>query len=432
MSSDLILNVESLSKTYRVFGKPHHRLLQALSNRVGLDRKFCFEVEAVKEVSFRLERGQSVSIIGRNGSGKSTLLEMIVGTLQPSSGSVELSGRVSALLELGAGFNPDFTGRENFRMAASIHGLSSGEIREIEDEVERFADIGPFIDEPVRTYSSGMYVRLAFASAVHVEPDLLIVDEALAVGDVFFQQKCFDFIDRRMKNTSKLLVTHDLASAVRLADFCIVMDKGRVIFEGEPLEAIETYTASNLRSRVEHRIEGLSKTQDSNAIEGWSTGVDPGEICGESTADELLKVRALEVRVGSGEVMAKPPDSVVVHHGQVVELRMILELGAFVDDPIIGYLVRDRLGIALFGQNTAGCNIDLTEIREGRRQLKLTFVWPEVEQGEYTLTVGLGSGRHSLHHEIVAWVQGLVQFTCVPRREVHGLFNNDLTVVELS
>ena len=174
---------------------------------------------------------------------------MVVGTLQPTHGTVERVGRTSALLELGAGFNPDFTGRQNLRVGGCHPGFERGRDPADRAEVEAFAEIGPFIDEPVRTYSSGMYVRLAFAAAVHVFPDLLVVDEALAVGDIFFQQKCFEFIDKRLKDAAKLIVTHDLASAVKLSNRCLVMDGGRVVFDGEPLEAVELYTALNLRER---------------------------------------------------------------------------------------------------------------------------------------------------------------------------------------
>jgi len=249
MSSELILAVRNVSKIYRVYSRPQQRLWQALDDRRGKGPRHCFEVPAVSNVSFELNRGDSIAIVGRNGSGKSTLLEMVVGTLTPTAGTVFRSGRVSALLELGAGFNPDFTGRQNFRLSAAIQGLSEEEIDATEPEVEAFAEIGPFMDEPVRTYSSGMYVRLAFASAVHVFPDLLIVDEALAVGDIFFQQKCFAFMEQRLAGTSKLIVTHDLPSAVRLSDRCLVMDRGHVVFDGAPLDAVEAYTALNLRER---------------------------------------------------------------------------------------------------------------------------------------------------------------------------------------
>lgn len=437
MSSEPILSVRNLSKTYRVFGRPHERVLQAIADRRGTGRLHCFEVPAVKQVSFDLNAGESISIVGRNGSGKSTLLEMIVGTLQPTTGSVTRPERISALLELGAGFNPDFTGRENFRMAASIHGLHQSEIDAIEEKVERFAEIGRFIDEPVRTYSSGMYVRLAFASAVHVQPDLLIVDEALAVGDIFFQQKCFEFLDSNLRDTPKLIVTHDLASAVRLSSRCIVLEDGHVVFDGEPLEAVEIYTAASLRANSQRRIEEaemLDPSDGSSEPGEEDEGITGSEISqaatpgiGLSSASELLRIQEISVVVNGKTTRAEPGIPVVVTHGDDVQVDFLATIGTTIDEPVWGYNMRDRMSTPVFGENTIGCGMSVDRMAPGSYSLSLSFSWPEVQQGEYTMTIGVGDGRHSLHHEIVAWVQSVLQFAVVPKRDVHGLFNNDLT-----
>ena len=437
MSSEPILSVQNLSKTYRVFGRPHERVFQAIADRRGSGRLHCFEVPAVKDVSFVLNAGESISIIGRNGSGKSTLLEMIVGTLQPTSGSVTRPERISALLELGAGFNPDFTGRENFRMAASIHGLHQSEIDAIEEKVERFAEIGRFIDEPVRTYSSGMYVRLAFASAVHVKPDLLIVDEALAVGDIFFQQKCFEFLDSNLRDTPKLIVTHDLASAVRLSTRCIVLENGHVVFDGEPLEAVEIYTAASLRANSQRRIEEAELLESAESItEGesgneasleFNTTPPAASGVGLSSASELLEIREIAVVVNGKTTIAETGIPVVVTHGDDVKVDFLASVGTTVSDPVWGYTMRDRMSTPVFGENTIGCGISVDRMEPGMYRMSMGFLWPEVQQGEYTMTIGVGDGRHSLHHEIVAWVQSVLQFAVVPKRDVHGLFNNDLT-----
>ncbi|NCZ70170.1 MAG: ABC transporter ATP-binding protein [Acidimicrobiia bacterium] len=437
MSSEPILSVQNLSKTYRVFGRPHERVFQAIADRRGSGRLHCFEVPAVKDVSFVLNAGESISIIGRNGSGKSTLLEMIVGTLQPTTGSVTRPERISALLELGAGFNPDFTGRENFRMAASIHGLHQSEIDAIEEKVERFAEIGRFIDEPVRTYSSGMYVRLAFASAVHVKPDLLIVDEALAVGDIFFQQKCFEFLDSNLRDTPKLIVTHDLASAVRLSTRCIVLENGHVVFDGEPLEAVEIYTAASLRANSQRRIEEAELLESAESItEGesgneanpeFNTTPPAASGVGLSSARELLEIREIAVVVNGKTTIAETGIPVVVTHGDDVKVDFLASVGTTVSDPVWGYTMRDRMSTPVFGENTIGCGISVDRMEPGMYRMSMGFLWPEVQQGEYTMTIGVGDGRHSLHHEIVAWVQSVLQFAVVPKRDVHGLFNNDLT-----
>lgn len=436
MSSDPILSVRDLSKTYRVFGRPHERVFQAIADRRRSGHLHCFEVPAVQNVSFELNAGESISIIGRNGSGKSTLLEMIVGTLQPTSGSVTRPERISALLELGAGFNPDFTGRENFRMAASIHGLHQSEIDAIEEKVERFAEIGRFIDEPVRTYSSGMYVRLAFASAVHVSPDLLIVDEALAVGDIFFQQKCFEFLDSNLRDTPKLIVTHDLASAVRLSSRCIVLEGGQVVFDGEPLQAVEIYTAASLRANSQRRIEEVEilekndislENSDDNSSPNLISGSLSSDEIGMSSASELLKILEITVIVNDKITIAQPGIPVVVSHGDALTINFLASIGTTILEPVWGYNMRDRMSTPVFGENTVGCGFVVGQMSPGLYQLSMGLTWPEVQQGEYTMTIGVGNGRHSLHHEIVAWVQSALQFAVVPKRDVHGLFNNDLT-----
>ncbi len=247
MSSDIAIQVKNISKHFLMFEKPEHRLKQMivpkLQRLAGQQPKLYYrDFVAVNDVSFEVERGATVGIIGRNGSGKSTLLQMICGTLQPSHGSVLVNGRIAALLELGAGFNPEFTGRENVYMNAAILGLSRKETEERFEEIERFADIGIFIDQPVKSYSSGMYVRLAFAVAINVEPDILIVDEALAVGDEAFQRKCFARIEQIKENGATILfVSHGSQTIVQLCDRAILMDRGEVILDGVPKTVVNQY-----------------------------------------------------------------------------------------------------------------------------------------------------------------------------------------------
>ena len=209
-SDDIAISVRNLTKSYRLFGHPGDRIKQFFS--LGL-KQYHREFTALKDVSFDIKKGETVGIIGRNGSGKSTLLQLICGILKPTTGTVQVNGRVSALLELGAGFNPEFTGRENVYFQGALMGFTEAQMDERFDEIAAFADIGEFIDQPVRTYSSGMFVRLAFAVAIHVDPDILVVDEALAVGDMAFQRKCFAQIDRlRAAGCTIALVTHDMGA----------------------------------------------------------------------------------------------------------------------------------------------------------------------------------------------------------------------------
>jgi ABC-type polysaccharide/polyol phosphate transport system ATPase subunit len=239
MHSDSVISVRNLVKTYRIFGHPGDRVKQAFTlGRMRFHREFT----ALKDVSFEIEKGETVGIIGRNGSGKSTLLQLICGILKPTSGSVQVNGRVSALLELGAGFNPEFTGRENVYFQGAVMGLKQSEIDERFDQIAAFADIGEFIDQPVRIYSSGMFVRLAFAVAANVDPDVLIVDEALAVGDMEFQERSISRM-RSLQNggTTILLVTHAMPAVRNFCQRAIWLDSGTVMQSGEAGKVCTAY-----------------------------------------------------------------------------------------------------------------------------------------------------------------------------------------------
>jgi lipopolysaccharide transport system ATP-binding protein len=241
MSSDVAIQVSHLSKAFPVYEKPIHRLAQMLSPRSQKNRWFR-KFEALRNIDFNVHRGETLGIVGRNGSGKSTLLQIICGTLAPSSGDVSVNGRVAALLELGAGFNPEFTGRENVFLNGTVLGLSRQEITERFDEIAAFADIGDFMDQPVKSYSSGMYVRLAFAVAINVTPDVLIIDEALSVGDEAFQRKCFSRINRiRDGGATVLFVSHSAGTITQLCDRALLLDKGEQISLGTPKFVVSRY-----------------------------------------------------------------------------------------------------------------------------------------------------------------------------------------------
>ncbi len=246
MSSDCAIRVRSLSKTYRVYDRPGDQrkqwLMSSLQRCMGHQpTKYYREVPAVDDVSFQVTKGDTLGIIGRNGSGKSTLLQLIVGTLSPTSGSVEIDGRVAALLELGAGFHPDFTGQENVFLNGTLLGLSQQEIEARLDEMLAFADIGESVDQPVKTYSSGMVVRLAFAVMAHVKADILVIDEALAVGDAFFVQKCMRFLRTFMERGTLLFVSHDSAAVLSLCRKTLWLEHGRVAVIGESKQVCDRY-----------------------------------------------------------------------------------------------------------------------------------------------------------------------------------------------
>jgi lipopolysaccharide transport system ATP-binding protein len=235
MSSDhSAIGVSNLSKCYHIYDRPPDRLKQFIVPRlqrlVGRPPKaFYSEFWALKDVSFEVKRGETIGIIGRNGSGKSTLLQLICGTLYPTAGSVETNGRVAALLELGSGFNPEFTGRENVYMNGSVLGLTRGEIDDRFEDIAAFADIGEFIEHPIKTYSTGMYTRLAFAVIAHVRAEILVIDEALAVGDAFFVQKCMRFLRKFQETGTVLFVSHDTGAVTNLCDRAVWLDHGKVL-----------------------------------------------------------------------------------------------------------------------------------------------------------------------------------------------------------
>ena len=258
MSSEIVIKVENLSKVYHIYDRPSERLKQIFT---GDRKKYYREFWALRDTSFEIKKGQTVGIIGRNGSGKSTLLQMICGTLNPTSGLIKTNGRIAALLELGSGFNPEFTGRENIALSATLLGLSPQEILKCTPEIERFADIGDFIEQPVKTYSSGMFVRLAFAVNIMSNPEIMVVDEALAVGDIAFQAKCITALKRLQESGSTILfVSHDMASVKSLCDKAIYLENGRVVVSGDAGKVSDMYMR---KVREEMSIERI--TQKSSA-----------------------------------------------------------------------------------------------------------------------------------------------------------------------
>ena len=246
-SNDIAIRVSNLSKCYQIYDTPRDRLKQFILPRlhritVQPPQQYFREFWALKDISFEVKKGESVGIVGRNGSGKSTLLQIITGTLSPTTGTVAIHGRIAALLELGSGFNPDFTGRENVFMNAAILGLGKDKVAERFDDIAAFADIGQFIEQPVKTYSSGMVVRLSFAVAINVDPDILIIDEALSVGDELFQRKCFSRIETiRANGATILFVSHSSSAIVELCDRAVLMEAGEKLSVGAPKQIVGCY-----------------------------------------------------------------------------------------------------------------------------------------------------------------------------------------------
>ena len=417
-----VIEVRGVSKCYQIYRNPSDRLKQALSR---WKKKYYREFWALRDVTFTLRRGETLGIIGRNGSGKSTLAQMIAGTLSPTEGSIRVQGQVSALLELGAGFNQEFTGRENVYLAGSVRGFTRRQINELYGRIVEFADIGDFIDQPVKTYSSGMYVRLAFAVAAQVRPEILIIDEALAVGDVFFQQRCHQFMREDLAGTTKLIVTHDLNAVANHCDRAIVLHHGRMVFEGPPLDAISHYTRLVHTERFgggASASQGDLRSANSSSVpaDDQVPWVDVGEEHRGGAGEVLIERVAMTDPNGESVRTIQPGDTFSCHFQVTTPVPKT--------DLIFGVTVYDRFGKAICGDNSLSLRDGHIAFPEpGRYVVRLDYAWPELQPGEYSATFGVGEGNHPIHHTVQCWAHNLVSVTAIaPRRAVHGLFTNPL------
>lgn len=410
MVSDIAIKVEHISKCYHIYEQPKDRFLQMLA----LGRKrFYREFWALKEISFEIKRGESVGIIGRNGSGKSTLLQLICGTLTPSVGSIEINGRVAALLELGAGFNPEFSGRENVYLAASLYGLEPNIIATRFDDIVAFADIGDFIEQPVKTYSSGMFLRLAFAVIAHVDADILVIDEALAVGDAFFIQKCMRFLRRFMQNGTLLFVSHDSSAVVNLCRRAIWLEQGRVKAVDTSKAVTEQYLAafyaaqqgqskdrpapgkpangklSASRGKRDQRADFVNCSNLRNDLEVFAFA--PPEASAFGLRGATIEDVRFTDRAGNPLIW--------IVGGEEVSLEVEIQAHQLIAGAIVGFYVNDRLGQTVFGDNTYLSYADEPfYVREGVRFVaKFEFAMPILPRGKYTVTVAIAEGTQSEH-----------------------------------
>lgn len=397
-SSLPIIVAEKIGKSYRIWKDPSSRLkaplVDAFSSLIPASFRqkrpevspYFHDFAALKDVSFTVGRGETLGIIGRNGSGKSTLLQIICGTLQPTSGEVTVRGRVAALLELGSGFNPEFTGRENVFLNASILGVTKAEVDARLDEILAFADIGEFIDQPVKTYSSGMMVRLAFAVSVCIEPDLLIVDEALSVGDVFFQQKCFARLrELQEKGVSLLFVSHDMGAVRNLCDRCILLNKGDVVFDGSPEIAVSKYyTASSETHGVPVETPAMTSTEVSEEFQ---------RRCDEIMARNILPFAKTRHGNGGMHIVAasvKGPSSegLEISVDDELTLALLLEADAPVASPSAGIHLFDRMNNLIFAAGTRNLRIDMPPMVKGEKRLVEFTLRMAVQPGQYTYSLG--------------------------------------------
>jgi len=350
---------QAVSKSYAIYDSPGDRLTELLSlNRVKRRRDFL----ALEDVSFAVERGQTFCIVGQNGSGKSTLLQMVAGILQPSAGSVAVNGRVSALLELGAGFNPEFSGRDNVYLNGSILGLSTRQIDQRYKEIEAFAEIGQFIDQPVKTYSSGMVVRLAFAVAINVDPEILLVDEALAVGDIYFRQRCMRKVhELRSRGITILFVSHAVSDVKAIGDRAMWLDRGRVVDLGDPDRVVAKYLAAMVEkdsTYLIHQAGARERRQGMGAVNAPEV-VDSIPNIDHRFGDGRAEVLGLGVFDEQGRPLH------LLEPCSRILLRISVRAKAEVPLPIVGFMLRNQLGIDFAGTNTAREGYELPPMSAG-------------------------------------------------------------------
>jgi lipopolysaccharide transport system ATP-binding protein len=398
-----VISVQNVSKVYHLYQHPFHRVLGALTS----SRRQKAEFWALRNINLRVEKGEVFALLGPNGSGKSTLLQIISGILQPTSGRVHCSGRIAALLELGAGFNPEFSGRDNVYLNGEIMGLSRKELDQAFPRIEAFAEIGQFIDRPVKEYSSGMYVRLAFSTAIHVEPEVLIVDEALAVGDAIFASRCVQkFEELRRKNVTVFLVSHDLGLIKRLADRAAFMLDGRIVMQGAPKDAVNQYVGFVLdreRSSKE-RSAGLLDESVAGSVSN-KTSFRHGD-----GASRVIEVQILN---SAGEVCR------AFRPGESILLRIRASFQKAVSNPVVGILIRNRIGMDIFGTNTRVERAELGDFEPGE-EIEVEFELDcLLSRQEYTLTVAV-QYWNGLSQD---WLDDVLDFRVEDTKDVAGVLN---------
>ena len=367
------ISVKNLKKTYALYDSRKDKLKEAFSLT---GKKYHKNFEALKGISFDVEKGECVGIIGLNGSGKSTLLKILTEVITQTEGTVEINGKVSALLELGAGFNPEYSGLENIYLNTMLMGYTRKETDDKLDQILEFADIGDFINQPVKIYSSGMFVRLAFAIAITIDPDILIIDEALSVGDVFFQQKCYKKIKEFAGKSTVLIVSHDLNAITKFCQRIIVMNYGEIVYNGEPTEAISQYF------RIKQgRARKNQKAQD---------------------ADSTIVEKFENYKVPNGKDYSGKMDVIIEKYYYKIENEA-------------------------FGETSLTSKVEQFSLHKGTNLINFSFTWPEVREGDYFITLGIGEGSEVLNQVEQCWINNAVHVVETTHgKTIFGIFNHEM------
>jgi len=439
MSSEIAIHVDQVSKCYQIYGHPRDRLKQFVFPRVQQilrqqTKQYFREFWALRDISLSLTKGDSFGIIGRNGAGKSTLLQIISGILHPTSGSISVTGRVAGLLELGAGFNPEFTGRENVFLNASLFGLSRQDVEERFDDIAAFADIGEFLYQPIKTYSSGMVVRLAFAVVAHVDADILIIDEALAVGDTAFTQKCTKYIKKFRENGTLLFVSHNTQSVLDLCDQAIWINAGKAESAGSAIDVVRDYSAY-LHQAI---------TKDASVSVRHAKGQRP-----RSSSDATPSIQKFPYRlelfsfdfnapfwgVGGATITdvkildPKGEEVALITECGEISIRVECRANLPLNQPVVGFTVRNNRGVELITENSFEFlrTRPLAPIEEGQEfSMTFTLFLPFLAPGEYTIGAAIADGipgNHIQHHRR----DEALRFSVTSSHVVYGIFSMPLT-----
>lgn len=424
MEKTLAISVRDISKIYHLYEKPIDRLKENFSLS---KKKYHRDFFALDKISFDVKKGSTVGIIGTNGSGKSTILKIITGVLNPSSGEIKVEGNISALLELGAGFNMDYTGIENIYMNGTMMGFTKEEMDKKLPEILQFADIGDFVYQPVKTYSTGMFVRLAFALAINVEPEILIVDEALSVGDVFFQSKCYKKMEEiRKKGTTILMVTHDMGSIIKYCDKVVVLNKGKFIAEGKANEMVDLYKkilAGKLEELDDIDFDGGMQIEEKpgyndDALMKEKLDINPNLTEYGDGRAEIYDIGFIDAKGEVGNLLLK---------GEEFVIRERVRFYADIEMPILTYTIKDKKGTELTGTNTMFEGAEVGPVKKGdsidvefRQKMNLNG-------GEYLVSMsctGFEEGQHVVYHRLYDFAS----ITVISNKNTVGVYDMESKV----
>lgn len=408
MSSEIAIEVKQVSKRYSTYKSSLQHVFSLL---FGRNEKVADSFHALTNVSFSVLKGETLGIVGSNGAGKSTLLQIICGTMYPTSGKASVNGKLAALLELGAGFNPEFTGRENVYLSAAVYGLTREQIDARLSKILSFAEIGEFIDKPVKTYSSGMFVRLAFAIIAHVDAEVLVIDEALAVGDVYFTQKCMRFLEKFAETGTLLFVSHDTTSVVNLCDRAVWLKNGQLQKIGNAREVSEAYLSSVYENKLPDAVlPSADEETVTSAFESAQFGLGGGRV----VSCVLLDAEGRNIHL--------------LDKAQKVIVQVEVQALQKIHQPIVGFFIKNRLGQHLFGTNTIKLLPDWKVMQEGELcQVRFIFDMPLLATGDYSVGTALAEGtqvEHVQHH----WIHDALAFKAKADPHLTGYLTLDIGV----